>query len=85
MEEEKKIVKKKKNKYIIIVFLLALIVGGSCGLYYVDTFYGEGKINTIISSLQEKTQKIQQNKQQKKIVSHYQQAEHYLLQKVKDF
>lgn len=57
MEEEKKIVKKKKNKYIIIVFLLALIVGGSCGLYYVDTFYGEGKINTIISSLQEKTQK----------------------------
>lgn len=57
MEEEKKIVKKKKNKYIIIVFLLALIIGGSCGLYYVDTFYGEGKINTIISSLQEKTQK----------------------------
>ena len=57
MEEEKKIVKKKKNKYIIIVFLFALIVGGSCGLYYVDTFYGEGKINTIISSLQEKTQK----------------------------
>ena len=57
MEEGKKIVKKKKNKYIIIVFLLALIIGGSCGLYYVDTFYGEGKINTIISSLQEKTQK----------------------------
>ncbi len=56
MEEENKIEKRKKGskKYIIILFLFALIVGGSCGLYYVDTFYGQGKINTILSSLQQK-------------------------------
>lgn len=56
MEEEKKIENRRKGskKYMIIIFLLALIVGGSCGLYYVDTFYGQGKINTILSSLQEK-------------------------------
>ena len=51
MEEKRK---KGSKKYLIIMFLLALIVGGSCGLYYVDTFYGEGKINTILSSLQER-------------------------------
>lgn len=48
--------KKGSKKYLIMLFLLALIVGASCGLYYVDTFYGEGKINTILASLQEKKQ-----------------------------
>lgn len=46
--------KKGSKKYLVMLFLLALIVGGSCGLYYVDTFYGEGKINTILASLQER-------------------------------
>lgn len=56
MEEGNKIERRKKGskKYIVILFLLALIVGVSCGLYYIDTFYGEGKINTILSSLQQK-------------------------------
>ncbi len=56
MEEGNKIEKRKKTskKYIVILFLFALVVGGSCGLYYVDTFYGQGKINTILSSLQQK-------------------------------
>ena len=36
-----------------MLFLLVLVVGGGCGLYYVDTFYGQGKINTILSSLQQ--------------------------------
>ncbi|NDO47203.1 DUF5711 family protein [Clostridium sp. MD294] len=56
MEETNKIEKRKKGskKYIVVLFLFALIVGGSCGLYYIDTFYGQGKINTILSSLQQK-------------------------------
>lgn len=54
LEEGKRIENRRKGskKYMIMLFLLALIVGGSCGLYYVDTFYGQGKINTILYSLQ---------------------------------
>ncbi len=79
--------KKGSKKYLVMLFLLALIVGGSCGLYYVDTFYGEGKINTILASLQErkKEQIGTVEEAMKKIVLVCHQEGHCLLQKGKSF
>ena len=71
--------KKGSKKYLVMLFLLALIVGGSCGLYYVDTFYGEGKINTILASLQER------KKEPIKIVLLYLLVVLYFLPKEKNF
>ena len=64
MQEEKMDNTEKKNqkskKYIIILFLLVLLVGGSCGFYYIDTFYGQGKINAWLSSFEQKQGQTQQ-------------------------
>lgn len=58
--EEEKIKNKKSKKYMIVVFLLILFVGGGCGLYYIDTFYGQGRINTWIASFEQRQQPAEQ-------------------------
>lgn len=64
MEEEKLEHIEKKNKkskkYMIMIFLLVLLVGGGCGLYYIDTFYGQGQINAWITSFRQRQGQTQQ-------------------------